>query len=577
MDDALASLEKSCAIWEDLARAHPREPRFRAGMASARGNLGNLKYAMGRLAEAVTSLEEARSLWEQMDRTTPLDALGRSHLAGTHSNLGNVLRDMGRPADAQASLERARVIQERLAAEDPAEAAYRWGLATTYTSLGRLLIGAGRPAKAMLALEKALDLQEPLARDNPAVLDYQHSLALIHMGIGHVKAGTGRRDEAIASHEQARVILERLTREDPADVRARAALAESYGHSGLLQMAMGRLDGSMAMFEKARATMEPLVRDHPESPDFASSMGGYWHNMGLIDKGERRLDEAREKLLRAAEWQRKALKIVPNHARYRESLTGHLQSLCNVLLALGLPDEVEKVLNQLVELNGPQPRTTNAFAMLAAQEGQGHKGDRSPTQLAIDAYTKDLYAESARLFARALADDPKLAADRVSQHRYNAACATALASSGRGKDDPQPDDAARAGFAPSSPRLAQRRGRRLVPGPRLRAGSGEVHHRPGLRALEAGHGPRGHPRRGGAGQAPRSRTRGVPATLGRCRADPVEGGTQQVGNFPLRLSASDRPLCPPSSCRPAAWTPRATRSSRRNKIPRTRSRRSTRR
>ncbi len=40
--------------------------------------------------------------------------------------------------------------------------------------------------------------------------------------------------------------------------------------------------------------------------------------------------------------------------------------------------------------------------------------------------------------------DPKLGDDRQAQHRYNAACAASLAGCGQGKDDPKPDEAAKA-------------------------------------------------------------------------------------------------------------------------------------
>ncbi len=53
------------------------------------------------------------------------------------------------------------------------------------------------------------------------------------------------------------------------------------------------------------------------------------------------------------------------------------------------------------------------------------------------------HAAAAKLYADALALDPTLAEDRQVQHRYNAACAAALAGCGQGKDDPAPDIAAR--------------------------------------------------------------------------------------------------------------------------------------
>ena len=73
------------------------------------------------------------------------------------------------------------------------------------------------------------------------------------------------------------------------------------------------------------------------------------------------------------------------------------------------------------------------------------KDDSERIQLAIRANGKALHAMAARLVAEALANSPKLADDRLAwaplQRRLRLA---ALAASGQGKDDPPPDDAARA-------------------------------------------------------------------------------------------------------------------------------------
>ena len=75
--------------------------------------------------------------------------------------------------------------------------------------------------------------------------------------------------------------------------------------------------------------------------------------------------------------------------------------------------------------------------------GQDPKDNAERIQLANRAYEKALHASSARLYAEALANDPKLGDDRQAQHRYNAACVASLAASGQGKDDPPPDDVAK--------------------------------------------------------------------------------------------------------------------------------------
>ena len=64
-------------------------------------------------------------------------------------------------------------------------------------------------------------------------------------------------------------------------------------------------------------------------------------------------------------------------------------------------------------------------------------------QLAQRAYQKGLHVTAARLWADALAAQPRLGDDRQAQHRYNAACAAALAGCGMGKEAPSADARAR--------------------------------------------------------------------------------------------------------------------------------------
>jgi hypothetical protein len=54
------------------------------------------------------------------------------------------------------------------------------------------------------------------------------------------------------------------------------------------------------------------------------------------------------------------------------------------------------------------------------------------------------YAAAAHFWAEAFEADPARANDLKADHRYNAACAAALAGSGPSADDPPPDDDAKA-------------------------------------------------------------------------------------------------------------------------------------
>ncbi len=106
--------------------------------------------------------------------------------------------------------------------------------------------------------------------------------------------------------------------------------------------------------------------------------------------------------------------------------------------------------------------SVDRMAALAARLPAVAKGTDSPKDaderlfFANAAYNRKLYAAAARLWNEAVNAQPSLGEDRQAQHRYNAACAAALAAAGKGVDDPAPDEAARQA-APASHCLAQRR------------------------------------------------------------------------------------------------------------------------
>jgi hypothetical protein len=79
--------------------------------------------------------------------------------------------------------------------------------------------------------------------------------------------------------------------------------------------------------------------------------------------------------------------------------------------------------------------------------GEARPSDAAHRQgLADLCYKKGLQVASTRFWDEAFAERPALADDLARAHRYNDACAAALAGTGLGKDDPPPDEAAKLGF-----------------------------------------------------------------------------------------------------------------------------------
>ncbi len=127
-------------------------------------------------------------------------------------------------------------------------------------------------------------------------------------------------------------------------------------------------------------------------------------------------------------------------------MTNHLTGLIRAAVRLGRTDEAALARRELAEMAASDPAKADLDARLAAVLGgkESPKNAADRIALAFRAYQKKLYASSVYLYTETLASDPKLAEDRKTRHRYNAACAAALAASGQSKDEPQPDAAAAA-------------------------------------------------------------------------------------------------------------------------------------
>jgi tetratricopeptide (TPR) repeat protein len=275
---------------------------------------------------------------------------------------------------------------------------------------------------------------------------FQRDLALSHHNIGLLLHETGKPAEALKAYESARAIRRRLADANPTVTEFQRDLARSHNNIGVLLRETGKPAEALKAYESARAIQQTLAREHPESPDFASDLGGTLNNMAVIELNANRFEEAGARLREAVAWQRKALAANPAHPQYRRSLANHMLNLIRAARGLGDAEGAADAARELATLRESDPAMVALDARLAAIV----KGDQEPKDeaerltLAQRAYDKALHATAARLWAEALASNPKLGDDRRAQHRYNAACAAALAASGKAKGEPPLDDPARA-------------------------------------------------------------------------------------------------------------------------------------
>jgi tetratricopeptide (TPR) repeat protein len=244
--------------------------------------------------------------------------------------------------------------------------------------------------------------------------DHAHA----HCDLGRVLADQGKVSEAISAYREA--------------IRLKPDYADAHLKLGNALIGQGKLDEAFAEYSEA-------IRLKPED-----AMGHY--NLGNTLTKQGKLPEA------VAEF-REAIRIKPDYA----------EAHCNLGLFLERQGQYAGALVELRrghELGSKQPvwpypsaqwvRDAERLAALATRlpailkgiDGVNNNADR--LAIAQWCYRTKRHAAAARFWAEALNDDPKLADDRRAEHRYNAACAAALAGSGQGSDDPMPNGAARA-------------------------------------------------------------------------------------------------------------------------------------
>jgi serine/threonine-protein kinase len=442
-DSALEAHTKALAVHERLAREGPSVTTYQSRLADSYNDMGNLLSVTGRLDAALEPYTKGLALHERLAREHPSVVGYQKTLAANHNNIGALLGATGRSEAALESYTKALAIRERLAREHPSVTEYHAELASNHFNIGSVLNEMGRPEAALESYSKALVIRERLALEHSTVTEYQAALARTHRLIGYLLRG--RSDAALAAFAKALAIQERLVREHPSVTDYQKELALSHNEIGGVLRGTGRSDAALEAYTKAGAIQERLAREHPESPDHASELGGTLNNLATLDLHAKRYEPARTRLREAVTWQKKALAANPRHPRYRRFLASHLRNLIKANQGLGLAAEAGEALRDLEALKATDPRLADLDARLAAvSKGEAPKDNAARLALAQRAYETARHALAARLWAEALDADPRLADDRQAQHRYNAACAAALAGSGQAKDDPPPDAAAQA-------------------------------------------------------------------------------------------------------------------------------------
>jgi tetratricopeptide (TPR) repeat protein len=341
--------------------------------------------------------------------------------------------------------------------------------------LGTALLRQGKRDEAIAEYREAIRLQPDLvaARNNlgsaliganqwaEAIAEYREVIRLeagnaeAHNNLGTVLAEQRKWAEAIAEFREA--------------IRLQPDRSVSHSNLGSALSHQGKLDEAILECREA-------IRLQPDNPSAHASLGailcddvhdyaaavaefmeairlepgdaGVQYSLGNALKGQGKLEEAIVAY-------RESIRLRPDEA----------EPHCNLGHALGEQGRFTEALRELERghaLGSKRPgwpypsaqwvRGCEQLVALEAKLPALLRGEVQPADsgeavmLAMMGSQKQLPGAAARFWSQAFQAEPKLADDINLKHRYNAACAAALAGAGQGKDEPPLDEAAKAGW-----------------------------------------------------------------------------------------------------------------------------------
>jgi tetratricopeptide (TPR) repeat protein len=291
-----------------------------------------------------------------------------------------------------------------------------------------------------------------------AIVEYRKAIRLNHMCVeAHYKLGSALRAQgdlagAIAEYRTAIELMPRL--------------AEAHNDLGNALRDQGDLAGAIAEYHQALRLKPNLAEDHNilgnalrDQGDLAGAIAEYHQALRLkpdLAEAHNNLGDAlwaQRDLDRAIAEYREALRLKPDLALAHCKLGAALRENGEYAESLAEYRRGHELGSKRRGWSYPSAawiREGERFVSLSPRLPAVLKGDDRPVgfseglAFAAMAYHAKRYTVSVRLYAEALEADPKRAATLMTGDYYSAACSSALASTGKGDDDPPADEPGRA-------------------------------------------------------------------------------------------------------------------------------------
>jgi tetratricopeptide (TPR) repeat protein len=383
------SFHESIAFYRAALAIRPENPVTHV-------NLGTVFMKQGRLEEARVEMESA----VRIDSTYALP----------RANLGGILWGLGQQKEAFAELDKAIQLDS--------------AFALPHTNRGKALSDLGRSDDAIQEFKTAIELED--------------SWAVPHHNLAWELAKRPNKDEAIKEYKRAIAL-------DANDARP-------HNDLGVVYRDLHELDKALTEFNKASELDSRFAKSRCNAGAVLLDMGGPLEALSkyyvaiLLDPMDWLSHNGLACTMRQLGQQEEALKEFAIAAELNSKLFFAPFNRAETLLEMGRFQEAKEEYAHAHKLGfkaaAESAKRCDRLMNLESRLPTVLKGETSPANTAeslefaslCQQSFKRLYVHSARLYSDAFVKEPQLANDIAAHHRYNAACAAALAGMGQGAD-----------------------------------------------------------------------------------------------------------------------------------------------
>jgi tetratricopeptide (TPR) repeat protein len=278
LEAAVEAYRQALALWGQLVKDYPVEPKYALGLARAGGGLGEKVRRQRNLAEAERLIQDSTDTLESLRKQAPKDEEVSKMLARNYRNLANTYRMDHKTKLGIAAAQTAEKLWVGLAESNPKDPYYHMHQAITVDILALLYEDFRELDQAGEAFARAVAIHKDLADNYPSLASYQDSLGRIYINLGLYQQRVGKPAEAIETFQLAVAVWEKLAARYPRDPDYPESIAHALANLAGPYSKAGKADDMDAALRQAVTWLGKCECKSPEAVEVhtrvAANLGG---------------------------------------------------------------------------------------------------------------------------------------------------------------------------------------------------------------------------------------------------------------------------------------------------------------